>query len=79
MGGAFLLWNHAITHGDPRTIGVLSYLTPLLSTLLLVAIGGGNLTSITVLGGGLILSGALVGAFAGRLTKLSDASRPIQK
>jgi len=34
LGGAFLLWDRALKLGDPRTIGVLSYLTPLASTLL---------------------------------------------
>lgn len=40
LGGAFLLWDRALKLGDPRTIGVLSYLTPLASTLLLIAVTG---------------------------------------
>ena len=35
MGLAFFLWDKALKLGDPRQIGALSYLTPLLSTLLL--------------------------------------------
>ncbi len=42
MGGAFLLWDAALKAGDPRSIGALSYLTPLLSTALLAAVGGGH-------------------------------------
>ena len=36
LGGAFFLWDKALKLGDARQIGVLSYLTPLLSTLLLL-------------------------------------------
>ena len=32
MGGAFYAWDAALKRGDPRVIGALSYLTPLLST-----------------------------------------------
>ena len=35
MGAAFYLWDLAMKRSDPRRIGVLAYLTPLLSTLLL--------------------------------------------
>ena len=34
LGAAFFLWDAALKRGDPRRIGVLSYLTPLASTLL---------------------------------------------
>jgi drug/metabolite transporter (DMT)-like permease len=40
LGAAFYLWDAALKRGDPRTIGILSYLTPLASTLLLVATTG---------------------------------------
>lgn len=66
MGAAFFLWSFAMTRGDPRTIGALSYLTPLLSTLLLTVTGGGALTAITGLAGALIVGGAVVGTLAGR-------------
>lgn len=66
MGAAFFLWNHAMTRGDPRTIGALSYLTPLLSTLLLALTGGGALTALTLAAGALILGGAVLGALASR-------------
>lgn len=36
LGGAFFLWDAALKRGDPRQIGVLSFLTPLLSTLTLL-------------------------------------------
>lgn len=39
VGAAFLLWDHGTKHGDIAVLGGLSYLAPLLSTLLLVLAG----------------------------------------
>ena len=38
LGGSFFLWDAALKRGDARQIGVLSFLTPLLSTLVLLAV-----------------------------------------
>ena len=38
-GAAFLLWDHGTKRGDLALLGSLSYLAPLLSTLLLVGAG----------------------------------------
>src|SRR5215813_7542708 len=38
-GAAFYLWDHAVKRGDIRALGALSYLTPILSTALLIAFG----------------------------------------
>ncbi len=64
MGAAFFLWDRAMKRGDPRVIGNLAYLTPLLSTLLLVAFGGGVLTTATLAAMALILGGAALGSKA---------------
>ena len=40
LGAAFYLWDAALKRGDARQIGVLSFLTPLLSTLLLLLVRG---------------------------------------
>jgi drug/metabolite transporter (DMT)-like permease len=40
LGGAFFLWDAALKAGDPRRIGVFAFLTPLLSTLVLIAFTG---------------------------------------
>jgi len=40
LGGAFFLWDAALKTGDPRRIGVFAFLTPLLSTLVLIAFTG---------------------------------------
>jgi len=61
MGAAFFLWDAALKRGDPRVIGALAYLTPLLSTLNLVWIGGQRLTGLAFAAMLLIIAGALVG------------------
>jgi drug/metabolite transporter (DMT)-like permease len=62
MGAAFFLWDRAMKHGDPRAMGNLAYLTPLLSTLLLVAFAGGTLAPSALIAMALILSGAWLGS-----------------
>jgi drug/metabolite transporter (DMT)-like permease len=39
MGAAFFLWDHGVKRGDIQALGALSYATPLLSTLALLALG----------------------------------------
>jgi drug/metabolite transporter (DMT)-like permease len=62
MGAAFFLWDKALKRGDPRAIGNLAYLTPLLSTLLLVVFAGGRLGAASFVAMGLILMGAWIGS-----------------
>ena len=40
LGAAFFLWDAALKRGDARHIGLLSFLTPLLSTVLLLVVRG---------------------------------------
>jgi len=65
MGSAFYTWDAALKRGDPRIIGALSYLTPLLSTLNLVVFGGKRLTPLSALAMALIIAGAVVGSLGG--------------
>lgn len=62
MGMAFFLWDKALKSGDPRKIGSLSYLTPMLSTLLLILFGGGEFSQVKAIGMALIIGGASLGA-----------------
>jgi drug/metabolite transporter (DMT)-like permease len=62
MGLAFYTWDAAMKRGDPRVIGALAYLTPLLSTLLLVLAGGRRLTAPSGCAMGLIVAGAVAGS-----------------
>jgi drug/metabolite transporter (DMT)-like permease len=61
LGAAFYLWDRALKTGDPRRIGILSYLTPLASTLLLVLVTGRSLTVWIAAAAALIVGAALVG------------------
>lgn len=61
MGAAFFFWDAALKGGDPRVIGSLAYLTPLLSTLNLMAFAGQKLTGISFLAMFLIILGAVLG------------------
>ena len=65
LGAAFYLWDAALKRGDPRTIGILSYLTPLGSTLLLVLTTGRVLTP-WIGGAALLIVGAAVAAIRAR-------------
>jgi len=62
MGGAFYAWDAALKRGDPRIIGALSYLTPLLSTVNLVLLGGKSLSPAAGVAMALIVAGAAVGS-----------------
>ena len=66
LGAAFFLWDAALKRGDARQIGVLSYLTPLASTALLLAVAGRapgwNIALATLL----IVGGAALGTLQSR-------------
>ena len=62
MGAAFFFWDAALKRGDPRVIGSLAYLTPLLSTLNLVLLAGKPLTALNFAAMLLIITGALLGS-----------------
>jgi drug/metabolite transporter (DMT)-like permease len=61
LGAAFFLWDKALKHGDPRQIGVLSYITPLASTLLLMTTTGRSPTWSIALAAALIIGAAVLG------------------
>jgi drug/metabolite transporter (DMT)-like permease len=64
LGAAFFLWDAALKRGDPRQIGILSFLTPLLSTLLLVLVRGERPGATVLLAGALIIGAAVLGTRA---------------
>jgi drug/metabolite transporter (DMT)-like permease len=61
LGAAFFLWDAALKRGDAVRVGILSYLTPLASTLLLAATTGRPLTAWVAVAAVLIVGSALVG------------------
>jgi len=60
LGGAFFLWDAALKRGDARQIGVLSFLTPLLSTLTLLALRGEQPSLSVALAAAMIVGAAVV-------------------
>ena len=61
LGAAFFLWDKALKLGDARHIGLLSYITPLASTVLLIAVTGRALTWSIALAAAMIIGAAVVG------------------
>jgi drug/metabolite transporter (DMT)-like permease len=61
LGFSFALWDYALKNADPRKIGTLSYLTPILSTLWLTLASGSELSISLVLALSLVVAGAVLG------------------
>jgi drug/metabolite transporter (DMT)-like permease len=64
LGAAFFLWDRALKLGDPRHIGILSYLTPLLSTGLLMLVSGRDFSPSIALAAVMIIGAAVLGTRA---------------
>ena len=73
LGGAFYLWDAALKRGDPRQIGVLSFLTPLLSTLALLWVRNETPSLTVCTAAALIVGAAVLGA---RSTSPAPIARP---
>ncbi len=61
LGTAFFLWDAALKRGDPRQIGLLSFITPLLSTLLLLWHRGETVSGSVAGAAALIIGAAWLG------------------
>ncbi|MDX2101629.1 MAG: EamA family transporter [Alphaproteobacteria bacterium] len=59
-GLAFFAWDIGMKHGHLRLLAAASYGTPLLSTLLLAAFGGGSLTLVVALAAALVVAGSVL-------------------
>lgn len=60
VGIAFYIWDEGMKHGDIRLLGVASYATPLVSTVLLAALGLGEASGTLWLAASMIAGGALL-------------------
>lgn len=69
LGASFYLWDAALKIGDPRRIGLLAFLTPLLSTILLVLVSGRMLSWQLAVATVLIVGGATLGSRAVSVAK----------
>jgi drug/metabolite transporter (DMT)-like permease len=58
LGGAFYLWDYALKRGDAQRIGMIAFITPLLSTLALVLVTGSQPSGILLIAAALIFGGA---------------------
>jgi drug/metabolite transporter (DMT)-like permease len=58
VGAAFYVWDYGVKHGNIQTLGALAYAAPLLSTLLLIALGLAEPTWVIAAACGLIVGGA---------------------
>ncbi len=65
LGAAFFLWDKALKLGDVRHVGILSYLTPLASTVLLMLVTGRALSWHIALAAALIIGAAMLGTRRG--------------
>lgn len=61
FGIAFYFWDIALRKGDPKVMGALAYLTPVLSTTGLIVFGNQSLSFSTAVAMALIISGASTG------------------
>jgi len=64
LGGAFFLWDAAVKAGDPRRIGLLAFITPVLSTAGLALAGGQALAPSTLAAAAMIVAAAAWGGRA---------------
>jgi len=62
VGAAFFLWDLGVKRGDIQGLGVLSYISPLLSTLLLLVFADTAISWALLVGCGLITIGAAIGS-----------------
>lgn len=61
LGGAFYLWDYALKNGHAQRIGLISFATPLLSTVFLLATTGQSPSPLLFLSAALIIGAAYVG------------------
>jgi len=62
VGAAFFVWDYGVKKGDIKALGAISYASPLISTLLLIATGKAQATMAALLGCLAIVGGAVLAA-----------------
>lgn len=72
-GGAFYLWSLAVRRGDVRVIGVISYLTPILSTGVLLLYQGRPLTLPLLVAATLVSLSSMAVLFVSRPIRLAHS------
>jgi drug/metabolite transporter (DMT)-like permease len=62
MGASFYLWDYALKTGSPQRVGLIAFLTPLISTTLLLIVTGTPLSPLLTISAALIFTAAFVGS-----------------
>ncbi len=62
VGAAFFVWDYGVKKGDIKALGAISYASPLISTLLLIATGKASATMAVLIGCLAIVGGAILAA-----------------
>ena len=77
VGLAFFTWDYGVKHGNIKLLGALSYIAPLLSSILLICFGRTRFSWNILLACGLIIGGSVVASFQNRKGK--DQTPPADK
>lgn len=64
LGGSFYLWAYALKNGSPQRVGLIAFLTPLISTTLLLVVTNTPLSPLLAVSAGLIFIAAFFGSRA---------------
>jgi drug/metabolite transporter (DMT)-like permease len=62
LGLSFYLWNYALKTGNPQRVGLIAFLTPLISTVLLLLTTNTPLSPLLAVAAALIFAAAFVGS-----------------
>lgn len=73
LGASFYLWDYAIKNGDPQRVGMIAFLTPVISTTLLLISTNTPLSPLLALSAVIIFGAAFVGSRADLKPKLTKA------
>ncbi|POA17397.1 EamA family transporter [Pseudomonas sp. FW300-N1A1] len=76
VGLAFFAWDHATKHGNLAMLGALSYLAPLMSTLLLILMGRSPVNPLLIGSALLIIVGAIVATSRASAPKAAGEAQP---
>jgi drug/metabolite transporter (DMT)-like permease len=69
LGLSFYLWDYALKTGNPQRIGLIAFLTPLISTALLLLVTGIPLSPLLAIAAVMIIAAALFGSHAKKMGK----------
>ena len=69
LGLSFYLWDYALKTGNPQRIGLIAFLTPLISTALLLLVTGIPLSPLLAVAAVMIIAAALFGSHTKKMGK----------